>query len=180
MQYPIHRFLIQLSLVIFLFAITGCDTEEEVKEEYDKYTFDPQVISKLPLYDSLATAIIENFPAFQKYINADDSYRSFRYMPFVTDDPDVYIKLPKAAAPNIDPHFNRLGKDFIYGFDIFKDSSIKFFVRTKYVSKSQIDINENLSYFATGNMRRRKFPEKDSVLNNHWQYWIQFSKRDLF
>ena len=180
MQYPVHRFLIKLSLVIFLFAITGCDAEEDVKGEYNNYTFDPQVISKLPLYDSLATAIIENFPAFQKYIKADDSYRSFRYMPFVTDDPEVYIKLPKAAAPNIDPHFNRLGKDFIYGFDIFKDSSIKFFVRTKYTSKTQIDIEDNLSYYPTGNMRRRKFPEKDSVLNNHWQYWIQFSKRDLF
>lgn len=180
MQYLIRRFLIQLSFVIFLFAITGCDTEEEVKGEYDNYTFDPQVISKLPLYDSLATAIIENFPAFQKYIKDDDSYRSFRYMPYVMDDPDVYIKLPKAAASNIAPHFDRLGKDFIYGFDIFKDSSIKFFVRTNYVSKSQIDINENLSYYATGNMRRREFPEKDSLLNNHWQYWIQFSKRDLF
>lgn len=180
MQYLTHRFLIPLSLVIFLFTITGCDAEEDVKVEYNNHTFDPQVINKLPLYDSLATAIIQNFPAFQKYIKDDDSYRSFRYMPFVTDDPDVYIKLPKAAAPNIDPHFNRLGKDFIYGFDIFKDSSIKFFVRTKYTSKTKVDIEDNLSYYPAGNMRRRQFPEKDSVLNSHWQYWIRFSKRDLF
>ncbi len=180
MQYLIHRFLTKLSLVLFLFTVAGCGTgEKEVKEEYNNYKFDQQVIDKLPLYDSLVSAIIENFSSFQKYIKDEDSYRAFRYMPS-SDDPEVFIKLPPAAAPKIDPYFTRLGKDLIYGFDVFKDSSIKIYVRTRFSSKSEVDIRENLSYYYGANIRDRVFPEKDTTLNKNWQYWAWFGKRGLF
>jgi len=180
MLYAIRQFLTSLSLLLFLFAVAGCNTgKKEVKEEYDSYKFDQQVIEKLPLYDSLVSAIIANFPSFKKFIKDEDSYRSFRYIPS-SEDPDVFIKLPPEAAPNIDPYFTRLGKDFIYGFDVFKDSSIKIHVRTRLASKSGVDIGENLSYYSGGNIRDREFPERDTTLNKNWQYWARFEKRGAF
>lgn len=175
-----RQFLTSFSLVIFLFTVAGCDTgEKAVRAEYENYTFDQLVIDKLPLYDSLATAIIENFPSFAKYIKNEDSYRSFRYIPD-SEDPDVFIKLPSAAAPKITPYYDRIGKEFIYGFYVFKDSSIKILVRARLTPKSEVDIVENLSYYSGGNIRDRIFPEKDTTLNKNWQYWAWFGKRDLF
>ncbi|HMI78119.1 MAG TPA: hypothetical protein VK484_04965 [Ferruginibacter sp.] len=179
MLYLVRNFLTSLFLALFLFAVAGCNTgEKEVKEEYDNYKFDQQVIDKLPLYDSLVSAIIANFPSFQKFIKDDDSYRSFRYIPS-SEDPDVFIKLPPEAAPSIAPYYDRIGKELIYGFDVFKDSSVKIHVRTRLTS-NKVDIAENLSYYSGGNIRDREFPEKDSTLNKNWQYWARFDKRDPF
>ncbi|MEO6253127.1 MAG: hypothetical protein ABIO79_07480 [Ferruginibacter sp.] len=180
MLYPIRIFLSALYLLLLVFALSGCDTgAQEVRAEFINHKFDQQVIDKLPLYDSLVAAIIKNFPSFKKYIRDEDSYRSFRYMP-ASEDNDVFIKLPPAAAPNIDPVYARLGKDFIYGFEIFKDSSVKINVRNRFSSKLKVDTWENLSYYPTGNFRKRKFPEKDTVLDKNWQYWVRFDKRGVF
>lgn len=180
MSYSCQQFLKSLSLALFLFTVAGCDTgEKAVKEEYNNYRFDQRVIDQLPLYDSLVSAIVANFPAFERFIKDGDSYRSFRYMP-ASEDHDVFIKLPPAAAPNITPYYNRIEKDLIYGFDVFKDSSIKIHVRARYSPKSEVDIFELLSYYPGGNIRNRVFPEKDTALNNNWQYWAWFNKRGLF
>jgi hypothetical protein len=169
-----------LLLLLFIFAFTSCDSgEENVKNEINNFKFDQQVIDKLPLYDSLVAAIIQNFPSFKKYIRNEDSYRSFRYEPN-SKDQDVFIKLPPAAAPHIDPIYAAIGKDFIYGFDIFKDSSVKIFVRNRFSSKSDVDTWENLSFYNNGNIRRREFPEKDTVLNKNWLYWARFDQRGAF
>lgn len=170
-----------LFLLLFMFALPGCHSErEQVGDDFDKYKFDPLVIAKLPLYDSLIAAIITNSPSFQKFIRDEDGHRSFTYLPFSTDDPDVFIKLPPAAAPAVDPYFNRLGKDFIYGFEIFRDSSIKVYVRKKITPGSKVHIWENLSYYPKANIRPREFPDKDSILNRNWQYWVRFSRESLF
>jgi len=180
MQYLFKKFLTSFLPVLVLFTVAGCATgEKEVKEEYNNYTFDQQVIDKLPLYDSLVSAIIENFASFKKYIKDDDSYRAFKYMPS-SDDPEVFIKLPPAAEPKITPYYTRIGKDLIYGFDVFKDSSVKIYVRTRFISKPEIDIREILSWYSGGNIRDRVFPEKDTTLNKNWQYWARFDKRGLF
>jgi hypothetical protein len=180
MLYPMRNFLTILSLAFFFLAVAGCDEgEKEITAELNDHKFDQQVIDKLPLYDSLVATIIANFPSFQKYIKDEDSYRSFRYMP-TSEDPDVFIKLPPAAALKIDPIYNSLGKDFIYGFDIFKDSSVKINVRTRFSAGSKIDIQENLSYYPHGNFRDREFPEKDTILNKNWQYWARFDQRGVF
>lgn len=180
MQYITRHFFMNAFLALFLFSVAGCgSSEEEIRDDYNGYTFDTGVIEKLPLYDSLVSAIIENYASFKKYIRDEDGHRAFRYMP-ATDDPDVFIKLPPEAAPKIDPYYTRLGKDLIYAFDVFKDSSVKIYVRTRFNSKSQVDIGESLSYYPAGNIRRREFPDKDSILNKNWQYWARFSKRGLF
>lgn len=180
MPYLFRKFQISFYLLLFLFTVAGCDTgEKAVKEEYNSYKFDQQVIDKLPLYDSLVSSIIENFPAFAKFIKDDDSYRSFRYIPD-SKDPDVFIKLPPAAEPKITPYYNRIGKEFISGFDVFKDSSIKIHVRAGLSPRTKVDIVEYLSYYSGGNIRERIFPEKDTTLNKNWQYWSWFGKRGLF
>ena len=176
----LRQILTSFSLVSFMFLLPGCDTgTKAVKAEYDNYRFDQQVIDKLPLYDSLVMAIKANFPAFNRFIKDDDSYRAFRYRP-ASDDPEVFIKLPPAAVPGVTPCYNRLGKDFIFGFDVFKDSSVKILVRKKRSPGTEVDITEYLSYYNRGNIRDRVFPEKDSTLNKNWQYWAWFGKQFLF
>ena len=181
MLYFIRKFLTGSSLALFLCAAASCNSEkEEVSHDYNSYKFDPQVIERLPVYDSLVSAILENFPLFQKHINDEDSYRAYKYMPS-SDDIEVFKKLPREATPKINQYFTRLGKDFIYGFDVFKDSSIKIYVRKRFSEKSQIDIGENLSYYPAGNnIRRKELPDKDTILNKNWQYWTRFHKRSLF
>lgn len=180
MQYHSRKIFMTASLALSLFCITACHSDkEEIKDDYDRFRFDSTVIGNLPVYDSLATAIIENFGSFKKYIRDEDGHRSFRYMPG-GEDADAFIKLPPEAAPSIEPYFNRLGKKLIYAFDVFKDSSVKISIRTRFNSKSQVDIRENLSYYPKGISRHREFPDKDSILNKNWQYWARFTKRGLF
>lgn len=181
MVYFFQRFFSKLPLLIFLHLLTGCHhlDSEEVSADNKSYKFDPKVIEKLPVYDSLAHTILENFSIFHQNINEKDSYRAYRYIP-LSDDADVSRKLPEEAA-EIDQFFIELGKDFIYGFDVFKDSTIKIYVRNGLTEKSQVEIEENLSYYpASGNIRRRDFPDKDTILNDHWQYWARFNKRSIF
>jgi hypothetical protein len=164
-----------------LYLAAGCQSgSEEVSAEFKRYTFDPKVIEKLPVYDSLVSAILEKSLFFQQHINEKDSYRAYRYLP-LSAQTDVFRKLPPEVAPKIDLLFTKLGKDFIYGFDFFKDSTIKIYIRKRLSEKSLADIEENLSYYPVRtNMRRREFPGKDTILNVHWQYWFRFNKRGIF
>ncbi len=181
MQYFLHSFLARLSILLFLSLAMGCHSDsEEVSVVYKNYKFDPKVIEKLPVYDSLASAILEKFSFFQQHMNVNESYRAYRYLP-LSDQDDVFKKLQPELAPKIEPYFTKLEKDFIYGFDVFKDSTIKIYIRKSLSEKSQIDIEENLSYYPVKtNIRRREFPDKDTILNEHWQYWSRFNKRGLF
>jgi hypothetical protein len=138
------------------------------------------VIEKLPVYDSLVSAILGNFASFKKLINENDSYRAYKYMP-LSNEADVLTKIPQDADSRIARYYDKLGKNFIYGFDVFRDSTIKIYIRTIPSKRSQIDIEENLSYYPAGNkIQRRQFPVKDTILNKHWQYWTIFNKGSLF
>ena len=181
MRYISHPFLARLSILLFLYLASSCHSEpEEVSADFKNYKFDPKVIEKLPIYDSLASAILEKFTFFQQHINDNDSYRAYKYMP-LSEQPDVFKKLPQEVAPRIDHYFTVLGNNFIYGFDVFKDSTIKIYIRSSPSEKSQADIEENLSYYPIrSNIRRREFPIIDTLLNEHWLYWSRLNKRGLF
>jgi hypothetical protein len=173
--------LARLAIFLFLYLATGCRSgSEEVSADYKRYKFDEKVIEKLPVYDSLVSAILEKSLFFQQNINENDSYRAYKYMP-LSDQAGVFNKLPQEVAPKIDLYFNKLGKDFIYGFDVFKDSTIKIYIRNNPSEELQVDIEENLSYYPAGsNIRRRELPVIDTILNEHWQYWTRFKNRGLF
>ena len=181
-----HRYenvtqMTRLSILLFLYLSAGCHSDaEKVSAVYKRYQFDPKVIQKLPIYDSLASAILENFSFFQQHINENDSYRAYKYMPG-SDQADVFKKLPQEVAPKIEHYFTKLGKDLIYGFDVFKDSTIKIYIRNSPSEEPEVDMEENLSYYPVrSNIQRRELPVKDTILNEHWQYWIRFNKRSLF
>lgn len=181
MLYRFGSYLTGLYAGLVLCAGAGCDSgSEEVSVEYNHYRFDNNVIAKLPVYDSLVTAILQRFSFFRQYIRDKDSYRSFRYIPLSTDV-DVFKRLPPEIAAAIDPYFNRLGYDFIYGFDVFKDSSIKINIRNNESKRDEINIGESLSWYPAGStIKRRQFPVKDTILDKHWQYWTGFYKRSPF
>lgn len=173
--------MVRILLLILVCTTAGCNFhQKQIPADYKKYSFDTSVIGKLPLYDSLAVSILESYPLFQNLINKDASYRAYRYMP-LSDDKEIFKKLPGKGTEKISQYINRLGKDFIYGFDLFKDSTIKIYVRKSYSNQLRVDVRENLSYYPPGNnIRRRDPPARDTVLNRNWLYWISFDERGIF
>ncbi len=171
----------RVSIVMLLFFSTGCRFEPEVlPDDYDSYKFDGKVIEKLPIYDSLANAILEKYLFFQKHMNMNESYHAYKYMPG-SDQADVFTNLPLDIAPRINYYFTKLGENFIYGFDLFEDSTIKIHVRNRLSEKLQGTIEESLSFFPLGShIRKREFPVKDTILNKNWQYWTRYNRRRLF
>jgi hypothetical protein len=171
--------LLRSSLLLVLFVAAGCKTENEALTAYKNYTFDTAVINKLPLYDSLASAILKKIQLIHAHINDNDAYHAFRYMP-ASSEAEVFKKLPPELGTDIDRYFNKPGKDFIYAFDVFKDSTIKIYVRSRTL-ETKVDMEENLSYYPVGkNIRKREYPVKDTILNTHWQYWVRFDNPGFF
>ncbi len=163
-----------------LLAMIGCNTgPDNTRPAYDQYRFDESVIQKLPLYDSLATVILQKLPLF-KNLNGNDSVQPFRYGPESTE-PEIFKRLPPGMGDDIDYYFNRLGKEFITGFDAFHDSTIKIYIRDFSSDSLGINTEERLSYYPErSKMKEREFPFKDTVLNTRWQYWARFSKEEFF
>lgn len=167
------------SVSLLLLLAAGCKTENKALTAYKNHTFDTLVIYKLPLYDSLALAIVEKMPLIQQHIHADDAYHAFRYMP-ASGEADVFKKLPANLGIDIDRHYSQLGTKFIYAFDVFKDSTIKMYI-SKRTLDTKVDIRESLSYYPSGkNIRQREYPEKDTILNSHWQYRARFDNPGFF
>jgi len=115
-----------------------------------------------------------------KAIDTNEAYQAFRYMP-ASFETGVFARLPPEAGTKIGQYYTALGTNFIAGFDLFKDSTIKIYIRRLTADTAMLDIEENLSYYPAGkNIRPREFPVKDTVLNRNWQYWIWFNERGLF
>lgn len=166
--------------LFFLIVTGGCDSgPDNTRPVYDAYRFDQKVIEKLPVYDSLAVAILKKLPLFH-ILNGNDSNQAFRYSP-LSDESAVFKRLPPEAGTDIDRYFTQLGTNFIKGFDVFHDSTIKIYIRTVPPGSSKVNIEEHLSYYPAGTkMKQRDFPFKDTILNDRWQYWARFSKPELF
>ena len=175
------RIIFTRLFLFILLAVIGCNSgDDHVLHTYNTYKFDQKVIDKLPVYDSLVHAILEKINIFKSSIDGNDAYQAFRYMP-ASIEPEVFKRLPQEIGPGIDGYFAELGKDFIYGFDVFKDSTIKIYVRSQTITNGSVIIEENLSYYPAGsNQRQREYPVKDTILSKHWQYWARISKESLF
>jgi hypothetical protein len=174
-----RKIILGALLPLLLFFITSCKTENKALTAYKNYTFDTAVINKLPLYDSLASAISAKMPLIHKHIHDDDSYHAFRYMP-ASKQAEVLSKLPLELGTDIERYFSKAGSGFIYAFDVFKDSTIKIYVRRHKADKG-VDVLENLSYYpVVKKIQHRDYPIKDTILNTHWQYWVRFDNESFF
>ena len=180
MRVSLKKFLTKILLLVICIA-AGCHSNTtEVSSAYNNYKFDLQVIENLPLYDSLISSIFEKLSLFLQKIDKNDAYQVYRYVPD-SYEPGTFEKLLKEPGPKIDCYFAKLGKNFIYRFDVFKDSTIKIYIRSSPYEADHIDIEENLSYYPVeGNMQQRTFPARDTILTKHWQYWIRVNERRFF
>ena len=162
-------------VLILTTFVTACrDDEKELRDTYQQYPFDSTVIAKLPLYDSLVISINQHADFFQKYINKDNKHSYFSYRPFMFNG--VTDSLPDELIDVIKHYYEQLGEGYFDGFDVFKDSSIKFYIRREPLGNN-VEAIENLSYNPdTAQFQKRKFPAKDTLLNDHWQYWIYIFK----
>ena len=171
----------RLSLLILLYTITGCTAnKKEISGALDGFRFDQKVIDKLPLYDSMAALILRQLPVFYQTIDSTDGYQAFRYVPGYNET-GMFNKLPQETKLQLNDYFSRIGKDFIYGIDVFKDTTIKIHVRISEGTKALVMLDESLSYMPDGRThRQRKFPDKDTILSSHWQYWVRVDEQEFF
>ncbi len=177
----LHYFYTAIVLLLFLYTMPGCSTtSKKTLSVYTTYPFDTAVINKLPLYDSLAAAITAKLPVLLNLLDTNEAYQAFRYMP-AEYETGVFNQLPPEADTSIGHYFTALGKQHIFAFDLFKDSTIKIYIRRLSSDTAMLDIEENLSFYPEGKkMRSREFPVKDTALNAHWQYWVRFNEPGLF
>ena len=168
-----HRFL----AVLFVIGLLSCEQQDH-SADFSKYQYDQQVIDRLPAYDSLASVILQGHTAFIP--SGRDSHYVFRYRPFTISKAD-YQKLPQNEIKRVDEYIGKVGRGYIYGFDLFRDSSIRFYVRDSFVHEARFWAQERLSYFNdTSKIPDREPPTKDTVLQIRWQYWIRFDEPELF
>jgi hypothetical protein len=177
----LRNFFTGTVLLLFLYLLAGCSSgKNKTLSVYNTYPFDTTVINKLPLYDSLAAAITAKLPALLNLLDTSEAYQAFRYMPAAYET-GVFNQLPPEAGTTIGQYFTALGKQHIFAFDLFKDSTIKIYIRRLSSDTALLDIEENLSFYPAGKtIRPREYPVKDTLLNTHWQYWIRFNEPGLF
>ena len=167
---------ISVALILMASLVAGCDPD---KVNYDSsgHRFDNQVIGKLPVYDSLTRLLTGYFPLFQKELNGENSYRFTRK----SDSSMLRKTLSEEGTDSVMSYFNLLGENYIYGFQIYRDTSLKIIVKDTYLKEHSLYVTEQLSFYPSGGkMRKREAPNKDTVLNRHWQYWISFEEQDGF
>lgn len=168
--------IIIAAVTAFIIFSTGClSGPEDTIKAYEDHRFDTSVINKIPEYESFARTVLANYQSFEGHFENNESYKAFRYIP-ASANTEIFHKLPEGIPVNVDSFFTAIGSNFIYGFDLFRDSSIKIYIRTGKSAKKNILVEENLSYYPAAAIKHRDYPDKDSILNEHWQYWARFSK----
>jgi len=149
-------------------------------QPYDikNHPFNKQVIEKLAIYDSLGKAIIQHYSAIYKPTKGEPSYVYIDYQ----DGDEIYKDLSPDEAAKIKGYITQLGPNFFYGFDLYKDSTMKIYVRDTLLKDYRLDVAERLSFFPAGtdSIKKRDFPSRDTILNRNWQYWIRFDNQGLF
>jgi hypothetical protein len=79
----------KISVILLLLFAIGC-RPKDFTPIYHSYTFDRQVIAKLPVYDSLINVLLEYYPSIREHTQTEPSYQfipsAFSY--------DLYEKLP--------------------------------------------------------------------------------------
>lgn len=168
--------MVRISIFCLSIFAASCGTDSKTYD-YKSHRFDPQVIAKLPLYDSISHVLLQNFAALQDEMK---EHSSFDYG-FSSSMSLVNPKLPAEAAEKIERFRKELGKDFLTELSVYKDSTIKYSIRDTELKGYDVTARERLSYLPNGGtMQRREAPNKDTILNSNWQYWIRFDEKGLF
>ena len=169
--FPITVILEAAILTILL--LYGCKSKYS-KYDFKNHKFDVQVIERLPLFDSLGWVLVQYYPSIEQHFK---NGMRFQYIT-AHDGNDLYKAYPKEGADKIKGLLNNIGGQYIYGFEVFKDTTMKFLISDTYIQEYNIDISERLSFFPnTDSIKHKEPPTKDTILNKHWQYWIQFDER---
>lgn len=77
--------------------------------------------------------------------------------------------------------FNEIGKEYIFGFTISKDSLFEIFVRNTHLTNYYLDVRERLYWYPRVNkIYKPEYPIKDTLLTDKWQYQIWYDKKSEF
>src|SRR5262245_37554287 len=164
----------RISIIVFLILSISCRSKFSTFD-FKNYAYDKQVIEKLPVYDSLATVLLKHYSSIDTFIKTQSSYS---YIPS-EDGNDLFKHFPREGATKIRKYMTQIGDSLIYGFQVYKDSTIKIRIKEIYIQSYRLAIMERLSFYPTGNgIKRREYPDKDTLLNKNWQYWIAFDDRE--
>ena len=168
-------------VIVLSLCLPACkEDKKELENVYNNFRFDNTIINKLPLYDSLVAAIQQQQSILRAYSSNSGGTNGFRYMPLSTDS-DVYKQLPPEVEQSIGAAYKGIGDAHIAGFDLFPDSSIRIYIRRTKIKDKSINIDENLSFLpGIKKMRERTYPEKDTSINNRWQYWARVNDEGIF
>jgi len=163
-------------LVVLCMAV-ACQSKQS-SYDYKHHPFDQNVIAKLPIYDSLARSIVKHYAAIYKPTKGEPSYVYIDYQ----DGDEIYKDLQPDEAARIKSLISQLGRDFFFGFDLYKDTTMKIYVKDSYIKESRMEMWERLSFFPEGSdsLKKRDFPSRDTMLNRNWHYWIRFDNEGLF
>lgn len=170
-------------LIIFIFtlALLSCDNEKDFKSDFEKHKFDQTVIDNLPRYDTLRKIVLDNYDSF----NLNDTNYRFTY--FYNFDSLVQISgysnydVPQKIYQTTVELFNEIGKEYIFGFTISKDSLFEIFVRNTHLTNYYLDVRERLYWYPRVNkIYKPEYPIKDTLLTDKWQYQIWYDKKSEF
>ncbi|RYZ30535.1 MAG: hypothetical protein EOO10_02505 [Chitinophagaceae bacterium] len=165
----------KILILVSLFFIVGCRSGT-ADYDYEHHAFDQQIVARLPYYDSISRVLIQNFPYLLPAVKGQSAFEYRRS----EGSGSLYSSLPRPAVEKINGFIQQLGEKYLDGFDVYKDSSIRFSVRDTYLEKYYVTIRDRLSFYPNGGeMRRREAPDKDTILNPNWQYWIRFDEQGL-
>lgn len=174
-----------LTYLLLFLSFLGCgnlnDSKKDFKIDLGKHRFDYTVIDNLPRYDALRQIILNNYDSF--YLNSTENYLTY----FYEDKTPVQIRgysnydLPEIIYPETVLLFQRIGKKNIFGFTIYRDSTLEILIRNTHLSQYFLDVRERLRWYPnTNKIKTTEFPFKDTLLTDKWQYKIWYDKRSEF
>ena len=173
--------LSKLSIQLFCLAVIffgSCHSNSgNIIDSYNSFKFDKKIVEKLPVYDSIASVVLQHIHLFKRNTGESSDFHGFRFR--LNDKENKFNQLPALAAPAINSQIALLGNELMKGFDVFKDSSIKIYLRS--ALHNDIETEENLSFYPPGKkIIRREPPIKDTVLNERCIYWARFNNQGFF
>lgn len=168
----------KLAFLLFTFFLFSCRNSKDFKSDFEAHNFDDKVIQNLPQYDTLRQIIFKRFDSFR--LSNSKTYFTYIYNFDTATHISGYSNtaIPKAIYSQTIQLFERIGRDNLFGFTIYKDSTVEFLIRNTHLKKYYLDFRERLYWYPkTINISTTKFPIKDTILNERWQYMIWYDKR---